>query len=629
MDTSTESPSPMSPGTPSTYPKSTTELKSCLIYAENYSLPRLTDSMAGIGKMPQLKSRQVSFAPSEDQEKYAYKWEANTYEYTFNITLFGQAFVLYMLYLFGLGPPLMLFNHYLKWPFLHNLISIINVSNMAMLPISFFHFIFAILNPHYFRVYIFESFVTITFMAFFYASLVAHSNRNFPELLKLTILSSNSLHKATTFKAVAKKELQDTIQRLKINASSFYFNFIKEHPSRFRRLSKKNLYFHHDNSDLQETEEEISQEAFVNKSLLQNIMDFEKKLFIKKFLQRETKYDSQYLSGYCLAYQLVKETHHSLSGSGRAFLIILSLIKGTVMTVFTYTNAISGTPIRYFWIDNLEIIISIFVLVLNSVYTYLMLEICYSSVLNLKDRGAFMGRLGDLLTQKNRKVSNDANCYPQINIFDFMSLKTWTDLRKIFMNFNEQRMKTTNFVVTLLMSSHLLIAIVFFFNMYLNFLDFHFIENLLLFFLCFMMKSVVYFVFLAWILILGATLNSQYKAHKELIHINRSTVISLFGLYQSYIEDQSIEPATYTEAEGLKLLREEFGEKFLMGAMNHKLNLLMKTYDEVLKEIDHDETYNPFKIMGMPITWNFIKTLISVLSMVALPLYQKMKSLAK
>jgi len=298
------------------------------------------------------------------------------------------------------------------------------------------------------------------------------------------------------------------------------------------------------------------------------------------------------------------------------------------MTVFTYSNAISGTtPIKYFKIDNLEIIISVLVLFLNTMYTYLMLEICYTSVLNLKDRTAFMARLGDLLRQKNRRESNDPRNYPLINIFDFMSLKTWIDLRKIFMAFNEQRMKTTSFVVTLLMSSHLLIAIVFFFNMYLNFLSFHFIENFLLFFLCFMMKSIVYFVFLAWILVLGARVNSQYAVHKELIHINRSTVISLFGLYQSYIEDHTIEPATYTEAEGFKLLREEFGEKFLMGAMNHKLNLLMKTYDEVLKEIQHDETYNPFKIMGMPITWNFIKTLISVLSMIALPLYQKMKSL--
>jgi len=546
------------------------------------------------------------------------KWEANTYDYRFNIMMFIQAGFSYNFNYFFAGPVFILVQICKKWPLLHNLrlpgsqTEKAVLQNIYLLPIVFLC-----------TVYFVEMRILINFIPMIMwnnhlvlvtqSSAVAYTNKKIPSLLRSVKLAVEDFQMvAKVFIYDEEAELRNTINRLQIRAAKLYFSFLEDKNDEYKSLKKRKLT-EEENRECQKCIPFGGQiyysETLNEEDILNTAMRFEKAVFQKKCLLRETRFDQDKLYGYSLACSLLEKTKQAGSQEWKFGLTVLGMAQATIVfsTIDFDKNIIEVLETGW---KVFALAVVYFVILLYSIFH--IINVLNTSVWNLKQREVLMDEMAKLISYEKRKKSKENNeaPYPNIDIFDDMSLKTWISLRKVFMHYGDRQMETIGLILTLFVGLNLLGLV---FLLMESWFDIYHVFNksLLDMFKMVGYNCCVLVIFICRIMLSGASLNRQYRQHRELITKNRSLVISLFRSYPKYIGEKPLKPESFFEVEGLRLLKEEFGEDYSKEKLKERLAVLTETYDDILKELTFEETHYPFKIMKVPITFALIKTLLT------------------
>ena len=595
-------------------------LKDYIIFAENFTSKNQDRKPQENQINSQNNSNEI-----RSQLQQPIKWEANLYEYKFHPKVFLKAFFFYSLYFAGFAPLIKLLGHFGK-PYFHNLMLYSSLFEKKMI-------LYSLISPLLYLPLFVETnslftstlilmFGTFIFVVVCQASMLAYSNEKFPELLNSAKLTLENMKIVSKLEDLGEHdELQATISRLNIDISSLYFTFLERGQENYSHLKKEEKPRQSEMNLIEENNIIFCTKTLTVDELLDSTIEFQREVFNKRYLDTDTRYDKTHFSGYSLAYNLLKLSRKIAPSS-------------TKLRVITYLSSIQGyisfrrqaELIYKYGDERLLFFIPCFIyyvlLITGVYYTIIFLD---RGIDNIKRRLLLMREMSELIsTRKRRQNDQNEKSYPNINVFDYMSLRTWVTLRKIFMHIGDRQMESIGLAVTLFTGSHLITMAI----LVLNYIgSFKLIQNDFLEYLInYSIGSILILFFLAKIVVLGSSLNQQYEIHRNLIRKNKSIVVSVFRLYSSYLGEKPIEPKNYVEAEGFRLLKEEFGENYSEEKMKEKLELLINTYDDILQEIEFEEKQYPFQVLGIPITRTLVKAIGTGLVSVAAALISKAMS---
>jgi len=330
-------------------------------------------------------------------------------------------------------------------------------------------------------------------------------------------------------------------------------------------------------------------------NLVQEALNLEKGVFEKKCFGQRTHLDEKKMLGYNLAIDIVVSGRQEISKKMRKSFYLMGMAQawaieqGEIRRVAEYPeNVFVLSVVCWLFYVSMAVIV------------YYIIDILCMALLNLKRRMAYMLKLGKLITLGGEELN--------LNVVDYMSLRTWVTLRKAFMHYGDRQMETIGLIMTLFITSHIIVGA-------LLFLDYMHVLKILSdevrpYVMTFFVGGQFFVIFLIMIVYQAVSINKQYHAHKELIRKNRAFVVSMYRLYPNYIaKEQPLEPESLIQVQALKLLREEFGDCEYKEKMESQLKVLMETYDEILKDLEFEEVNYPIRLVGISITPNLIKTL--------------------
>jgi len=400
--------------------------------------------------------------------------------------------------------------------------------------------------------------------------------------------------------------IQNSISKLDIDISLFYLTFFGKTPQNLLRvmINKNEL-------SLEEDRNQITSSSKMPKSeLLTAITLFEHNLFNYKYLTEPNKYDKEKAHAYTLASDLLRRVDKSDNIFGFTK-IVCSMILSYAVVLFSFNG---NKETEWWW----------FSLVPFSVQPsyYCLLYFIYKAVLLMKSKSTLMEELEQLMftTKKNNARERP---YPIINFLDFMSLKSWTCLRKIFMHLNNEKLKGTILAVSIILVINLLtlgVVAIYYFGLWKS------ADSYKKLFIVFTLNALLYLTVLLALIYYAAKVNAQFQVHKNLIRSIKQTVTMLFKLYPDFVGENAIKPGTYIYNVGLKLLKEEFGYDLsdqTKEKMKEKERTLMENYDSILEELDYEETNHPIKILGLPITMTVVKSFAAMLISIVTPLIKQ------
>jgi len=411
--------------------------------------------------------------------------------------------------------------------------------------------------------------------------------------------------------------VQTTISRLNIDISLFYLTFFEETPNNLlRELSKT------EDLAIVKTQDKLFVNKIAQKSyLLLVISGFERRIFHYKYLTKPNKYDSQKAHAYTLAVDLLVNIQQKTYA---AFILLGCLYLSLIVCsyIFTVASIVQNDPYMNNWVTGVKFF---FWLSYANYPTFFLGYITFQAIKIMSDKYTYMEELKELISMERQRLDNGKEkSYPTLNTLDFMSLKAWTCLRKIFMHVNDEKLQGQILAITITMIIEfltLVIVALHYFKIlgppgtdYSNYMIFYGLQAIL---------YLSTFLILAYF---AAKVNAQFKVHRNLIRANKQIAISLFRMYPDFVGENPIEPGTYIYIEGLKFLKKEFGEDFSHATkkkMKEKLQILIETYDSVLEELDNEEDQNPIKILGLPITSTVVKSFATVLVSISAPMIKQ------
>ena len=573
--------------------------ESVLIYHDDYS---------------EVHSAYPSMQGDFEEEDFQFKWKANTYKYRFNILLFLQALIINCLYLFGAGGILEVIKLMTGWKLLNNLRSGIWLlsKNFKILIIAIFPLIIfvSIDNNWFLGSLLIQNLVKKElFIAIFLSCMIAHSNKRFPKLLssvKLPTDDLKSLYAKIESKKDIENEFKETIMRLKLDITCLYFKFLQDKVG-IPELKRNPQYSVWESGEqmFQYESGKVAKEVPVN-SIVEQSKDFERNLFERYYFNHSNELDGTYLYGYNLGIYYLEKAFSIYQPSKVYPLLIASFnLVGPYWVKTAFLNGDFGE-----WHQQ---IFDALMTVLNFGFALWIIQILDQGVTNLKRRVFLMQKMGILIEFGKQRKPNTQE--PTINIFDPMSLRTWLTLRKVFMNFDDRRMKATVASLTFILILHSFLIAAFIlqsFDMY------------TLFGTTFQLMLAIYspscFIYLGFFSVFatyGYLLNREYEHHNDILRNNKTTVSTLFDMYPHFTGRNPLIPKTYIYREGLKALNNPNGEYLNPHEQEKRSEIILRTYKQISKELNIEGNKNPFCLMGIPNKEKlFLAAALSVLALV-------------
>jgi len=577
-----------------------------LIHAEGY-LPKNFKPNASKDSLDSLFKRLD--APSDSllpSQKVIY-WKTNLSDYRFNTDIFIKSLFFYFLYYFIFGPTFLVFRKLFENPILNNLLMPTIQGEAAVLhwivwilPLGYLSFIlddFAVLMPSVIALYMNLLFVIVT-----QASMAAFTNTKASELFTSTMMSPEQVK-------VLKKveigdeyfELRNTFNRLNINITRLYFEFMEER-SGLDKVFKKQIDNNQDKSEYLVKDGRLFLLKMVKKeNLIKEALEFEKAIFNMKSYWQKTHLDDHKMFGYNLAMYVLAANKQEISSKMGQLIFLTGILQAAIIHIKEFRQIVSSSEDTFLFLS----LNFLFYMSMLFIIMYL-IDILLMAFLNMKRRKGFMFTLGNLITP-----GSSEKC-PNLNVFDYMSLKTWMKLRKVFMNYGDRQMETIGLIMTLFVGSHAIVGVLLFLD-YMRVLEI-FGETLRFYVVTFFVGGQFFTIFFIMIIAQALSVNQQFHKHKELIRRNRELVGSMYRLYPNYIaEEQALEPENAFEAQALRLLRKEFGDCEYKEKMESQLRVLMETYDDILKDLEFEEHHYPITLIGIKIAPNLVKTLVTAI----------------
>jgi len=461
--------------------------------------------------------------------------------------------------------------------------------------------------------------------------------------------------------AVIEEELQAALLRLEIDSSLFFFNFIGKPSLKLKEaLSKKKMIgrltvdeiktmaggessgstdnknnYHSitlGNNNSQREEETVRHRVQSGESTTRGTLLSERKETSVKEKQEKLKKEKKkkekvsksaqeifksfshflgtkklersHLYGYNLAFDLLKYVRGLRYKYLGTTLVLISLVRASIPTLY-----------RLFWAKTLKLPIPIFtdrpfimaiLFLLNLLFFWFNIFILSIPILDSYSKTQCFKQIGYLISPRKITEFKDKKLYPTINIFDPVTLKTWSNFRKLMNSYGRKYTLRSSFNVTMIMTLYIMVFLTLILQTtgLLNYV----IDPLLWVVLVY--ETIVFFVIFIVIMIRGAFINDQYRVHKNLLKKNKTIISDFHQLSHLYIGKEGIEPDNYIYKEGLRLLRAELGDDDdFQEKLVDRAEKLVTMIENIIEELEAEEENEPFTVLGIAITNGMLKTL--------------------
>jgi len=433
--------------------------------------------------------------------------------------------------------------------------------------------------------------------------------------------------------------IQTTICRLNIDMSLYYLSFFEKTPENLlRKLKKREELAIKEEGDFL-----IFTEKFDEHEILKKITKFECDLFHYKYCTKSSRYDGRKAFAYTLALNTLFKKKKKIYGTSLMIRILYAAI--FLYKVDPFALATDG-PV-YKVMEN-------FVVGLNNFIPYFSLGFFIFQGIKIMNSKYFsMQELRELMSTERRRLNDGGEkSYPTLNILDSKSLEAWMRLRKIFMHLYDDKFQGIVLAVTIVLIIELIILVMvgLVYFQIIGSLENDYSKQLIETGLQCLLFMAAFFIFMFY----AAKVNAQFKAHHNIIENNKQTTITIFNYFSDCTGKDPIYPGTYIHNEGLRILKNKYPnlskepenkrkkesreplktkkkiekefkelletEKKMLREESEKL---LETYHRILEEFNHEESQNPIKLLGVPITNTVVKSFGTLLVSVTMPLLKK------
>lgn len=319
----------------------------------------------------------------------------------------------------------------------------------------------------------------------------------------------------------------------------------------------------------------------------------------------ETKrLEANNLSGYSLAVALMEYARDHRFRHLGTLVLVISLIRALIPTLYRiYTIKVEHQKVALF---TSQPIIVVLLFLINTYFFYINTFVLGVAVCDIKARVCNFKQVGFLISPRKISYFVNRKLYPTLNIFCPITLKTWTNLRRVMFEYGKEYRLRNNLNISVVMAAYSLVVCIIVLQLFgvLNAYG----DPMLLLVLGF--ESVVYFTIFIQVMTGTAFINEQYKVHKYLLTKNKSIIADFHRLSHVYAGKDAITPDNIIYREGLKLLKQELGEENFKEKVVERAETLIMMIDDAVSELEFEEINEPFTVMGIAINYTLLKTAV-------------------
>ena len=583
-------------------------------FYQNYHDPNI-HSLASSTNKADFRS-DLALQISKDPQR---SFELQSYKYSFDFGLFLRILLAQIMLLF-LGPIVMILNLIFQRNVINNAIPLNQFDKYGfvayvLVPIII---LYEILSGSYGHLQFLTSFETIIFLTILQAFHVAHATGQFSDWFRSVRLDADSIRYSPLYlyymgEKERKIKLNESLEEEGDNSSDV--TELVRQTSLALNIDFSILHYKHlqgtkiGKLDMIPTTElpfEFTKHNIVTKStapsssLMYEYVEAEKAFFAHKYLEGESRLDKDksYGDTYELALNLAKNCGDMNYYSFLLFVLLYPLLP----SAFDATNKSTTWYGILGWY---------FLCLIPIVFLGL---IIFQGLSEIQTTNTLMKILSKKIALERQTAHNIDKLEPTFDIFDYATLRSWAALRKIFIHLYDRDIRTMSLSISLVISFQAIGMLVIIF-LYLGVIqpDGH---NHTHFYVVFGLESSIYLVLLLLLTLKGAELNGYFSSHRELLRANKDVVVTVGRLYPTLIGNDPVVPATYIYAEGFKRLYREFREDYSPEVMSQKIDMLANTYDSMIEDLEYEEEFRPFRLLGITANNGFITA--QVIALVAL-----------
>jgi len=258
-------------------------------------------------------------------------------------------------------------------------------------------------------------------------------------------------------------------------------------------------------------------------------------------------------------------------------------------------------------------------IVINTYFFLANYGLILMNISDLKKKLFLLSQMSNLISPKKDYSSTSRKYYPTLNIFDPISLKTWGNMRKIFMDYGKKFHARNTFNVSIYLLFYSVIVLIFLLQ-YIGITQVY-DDPLLLLIFCYE-SLVVAWIFYA-MLSYGVQINDLFKTHMYLLKSNKNVVSNLQKLEEFYFGPNPVQPDNQIYIEGVKILKKELAGGDFKSKLSKRLRKLIDIFDEEIEELKFEEMSNPFRVLGFTVNHELIKVLSTGLATVVFAVVQR------
>jgi len=314
------------------------------------------------------------------------------------------------------------------------------------------------------------------------------------------------------------------------------------------------------------------------------------------------QFEESHLYGYNLAVEMLKEARNVRYQHLGKTIVLISLVRAFIPTFYRMYLAYYKDEDIPIWTEKPYIAGSI--ILVNTLLFWANCFILAVAVLDLNSRTFCLKQIGYLISPKKLTHYRDRKLYPTVNIFDPITLRTWSNLRRLFIEYGRKYVSRNNFNVTVTMTIYLFVLAI----LVLQMIGWVHTYNDPLLLIVFTYESAVFFGVFISIMIGGAFINNQFGADKNLLKKNKMIVSDFYRLSNVYVGKDAVVPENYVYKEGLRIMKKELGTGNFEEKLVDRSEKLVSIIDDIIEELDFEENNEPYTVMGIPVNYGMLKT---------------------
>lgn len=332
------------------------------------------------------------------------------------------------------------------------------------------------------------------------------------------------------------------------------------------------------------------------------------------------QFEESHSYGYNLAIDMLKEARKVRFQHLGKTIVLLSLIRAFIPTFYRLYLKYYKNEDIFVWTDKPYIAGSI--IFVNTLLFWANCFVLAIAVLDLNSRTFCLKQIGYLISPKKLSHYKDRKLYPTINIFDPITLRTWSNLRRVIVEYGRKYVSRSNFNVAVIMTIYIFVLAI----LILQVVGIvHTYDDPLLL-VVFTYESAVFFGIFVSIMLGGAFINSQFGCDKNLLKKNKMIASDFYRLSSVYVGKDAIQPENYVYREGLKVMKKELGSDNFEEKLIDQSEKLVAIIDDIIEELNFEEENEPYTVLGIPVSYGMLQTAGAGLVSVAFAFGQSLMS---